>query len=252
MEDQKKIGIFDSGIGGFSLLKELVNILPGHQYFYISDKPNSPYGNKSSDFIGQRCEVLTKDLINSEVDLILIACNTATAEGIDMLRQKFEIPFVGIEPFVKVIETFHMEPDFRPVVLTTNAMYESERFKALLNKFDPQKRIDPFPCEKLASLIEMSFEQGLSSFIPEIHEELRPLKGQSYTHAILGCTHYPLIKDLISEYLEVECLSPCLPVAKRVAHILKIQGSSRSTELNFKISNESSFSSLDPGVLSLR
>lgn len=249
---RKKIGIFDSGVGGFSILQELLNILPGHEFYYISDKPNAPYGDKDSEFIKKRCHILSEELLAQGVDLVLIACNTATAEGIDSLREKFDTPFVGIEPFVKAIETFDLkEKNVNPVVLTTPAMHESKRFQLLLDKFDPKKIIHQHPCPNLASLIERAYEDDFTSVEAQIEAELSQLKELSLTHAILGCTHYPLIKEMISEYLGVKCISPCVAVAKRVAHILKAQPLNSKAVLHFKISEEENFKSLDQTLLSL-
>ncbi len=251
--EQKRIGIFDSGIGGFSIWKELISELAGHQFFYISDVPNSPYGNKTSSFIRERSEVLANELLKENVDIILLACNTATAEAIDGLRNKFEVPFVGIEPFVRSIENIDLtESNFRPVVLTTRAMHESQRFKDLLLKYDKNNILTAHACDHLASLIEEGYKSGIKSVETKIEEELSPLKNSNFTHAILGCTHYPLISDKIKSYLNVECVSPCLPVSKRVAYILKSGPIDSRTELYFKTSNQENFETFDPALLSLK
>ena len=250
---RKKIGIFDSGIGGFSILKELLKELPGHEFYYISDKPNAPYGNKSSQFISERCDQLSQVLFEKKVDLILVACNTATAEGIDLLRSNYEIPFVGIEPFVKAVEGIDLsKEEIKPVVITTKAMHDSERFKKLLKKHDPNAIIHPHACENLASLIELAYEKGMASVEEKLESELQPLKNKGYSHVILGCTHYPLVSNKITQFLEAECISPCVSVAKRVAHILNTEAVDSRTELFFKTSDEESFNSLDPKLLSLK
>lgn len=250
--NRKKIGVFDSGVGGFSILNMLLEELSGHEFYYISDKPNSPYGDKSSKFISDRCHALTTELLKEKVDLILIACNTATAVGIDELRLKYDVPFVGIEPYVKAIETLDLDDkNVRPVVLTTLAMHDSKRFKNLIEKFDPENKIHNHPCPNLASLIESAYEFGFSSIENDIEAELSPLKDLGLTHAILGCTHYPLIGKKISEYLDVKCISPCLPVAKRVAHILGEGAVNAKSTIYFKTSDQESFNSLDAPLLSL-
>jgi glutamate racemase len=250
--DRKKIGVFDSGIGGFSILKKLVEILPGHEFYYLSDLPHSPYGNKSKEYIQARCLDITASLLNEGVDLVLIACNTATAASIDLLREKYKVPFVGIEPFVKSIESFDLkDKDLRPVVLTTKAMGSSERFMSLMNRYDPKKQIHHTICHNLASLIETAFERGLPSVEKEIEAELKALLNKGFTHAILGCTHYPLIEAKIESYASVKCISPCLPVAKRVAQLLKIGQLKGRTELYFKTSDEESFKTFEAALLSL-
>ncbi|MFT6069058.1 MAG: glutamate racemase [Bacteriovoracaceae bacterium] len=249
---RKKIGIFDSGIGGFSILKKLVEILPGHEFYYVSDFPHSPYGNKSTEYIQERCQDITDCLLNEGVDLILLACNTATAASIDLLRSKYSIPFVGIEPFVKSIESLDFkDKKLKPVVLTTVAMGESERFKSLMKRYDPGLKIHHQKCPHLASLIEKAFEKGQSQVEIEIEQELKDLLNKGYTHAILGCTHYPLIEKKIESYLTLKCISPCLPVAKRVAQLLEAEPLTGRTELYFKTSDEESFKTFEGALLSL-
>ncbi len=249
---RKKIGVFDSGIGGFSILKRLVEILPGHEFYYLSDLPHSPYGNKSTEYIQERCQVITETLLNEGVDLILIACNTATAASIDSLREKYSIPFVGIEPFVKSIESLDFKDEqLKPVVLTTIAMGESDRFKSLMKRYDPDLRIYHQSCPSLASLIEKAFEDGLSSVELDLETELKTLVNKGFTHAILGCTHYPLIETKIESFLGLKCISPCLPVAKRVAQLLEARPLTGRTELFFKTTGEESFKTFEAALLSL-
>lgn len=249
---RKKIGIFDSGIGGFSILIELLKVLPGHDYYYLSDVPNAPYGTKSGEFIANRCELLSSELISSGVDLILVACNTATAEGIDKLRAKFDIPFVGVEPFVKSVESMNLsDKNLRAAVITTEAMFESKRFKSLLRKFDPKNKIYAHACPNLASLIEEAYSSGYKKLEQKIEAELAPLKNKSLTHLILGCTHYPLIAEKIESSLGLKCISPCLSVAKRVAFVLNSKTGDGRTELFFKSTDDKEFNSFDPALLRL-
>lgn len=218
------IGLFDSGIGGFSVLKETLKLLPGVKTYYISDDAHAPYGDKSEDYILERSQVLTKMLLEEKkVDLIVVACNTATAVAIAELRKVYpQIPFVGIEPYLNIQKRYHSDdPHRRFVVLTTARTGKSEKFKKLKEMLDPDHKIDHYGMERLATLIEDAYYNGMNQNLKEeIEKDLLPLKEKNYTHVILGCTHYPLISSLIESYLKVECINPAPYVALRVQNLL--------------------------------
>lgn len=228
MENDKKmhnrkhiIGVFDSGIGGFSVLKELFLVFPEAQYFYYSDDAHSPYGPKTDEFITDRCFKITQELLNQGSELIVVACNTATAASIDALRAHYpDMTFVGVEPY---LNAFYKETTpSKMAVLTTESMGKSERFKRLKERLDPNGVIDHFSLKNLARMIEEFYND--SGFEPEFDkqlvEELRPLIGKNYTHAILGCTHYPLVKDKIERILSLKTLNPSPYVAERVKSLI--------------------------------
>lgn len=218
------IGLFDSGIGGFSVLKETLKLMPGVKTYYISDEAHAPYGDKSEEYILERCHALTKILIEEKkVDLVVVACNTATAVAIADLRKTYpQIPFVGIEPYLNIQKRYHSDdPNRRFVVLTTARTGKSEKFKKLKEMLDPDHKIDHYGMERLATLIEEAYFKGMSQGLKEeIEKDLAPLKEKKYTHVILGCTHYPLISSLIENYLQVECINPAPYVALRVQNLL--------------------------------
>ncbi|MGZ3809074.1 MAG: glutamate racemase [Bacteriovorax sp.] len=139
---QVKIGVFDSGIGGFSVLNELFKAMPEASYYYVSDDANAPYGPKSDEFITERSIAITKELLAHDVELIVVACNTATAASIDLLRDKFKnLPFVGVEPY---LNAYYKMPEGlsadekKMMVLTTESTGKSERFKRLKERLDPK------------------------------------------------------------------------------------------------------------------
>lgn len=222
----KKIGVFDSGIGGFSVLAELFNVLPEAEYFYISDDANAPYGPKSDEFITERTVAMTEELLKLGVELVVIACNTATASSIDQLREKFKgVPFVGVEPY---LNAYYKMPEGvadhekKMMVLTTESTGKSERFKRLKERLDPNSQIDHFSLKNLARLIEEYYHlpqhnaEIEATFYKNVEDELQFLKSQNYSYAILGCTHYPLIREKIESFLKLKTISPCKHVALRV------------------------------------
>ena len=222
----KIIGVFDSGIGGFSVLGELFKAMPEATYFYISDDANAPYGPKSDEFITERAVAITTELLAQGAELIVVACNTATAASIDHLREKFpNITFVGVEPY---LNAYYQMPEGLSVaqkkmmVLTTESTGKSERFKRLKERLDPNSQIDHFSLKNMARLIEDFYynENDVLEFQKNFEAELTFLKDQKYAYAILGCTHYPLVRDRIEKFLNLKTISPDAHVASRVASLI--------------------------------
>lgn len=213
-----KIGIFDSGIGGFSLLNQLVKDFPGFEFFYIADDQAAPYGNKSTQEVKERAAVIVELLLKQEVDLIIVACNTATSLAIDFLRSEFDIEFVGVEPFINALHKFEFDlAKDKIAVLTTEATFESNRFKTLIEKYDHNKILRPFKVPRLASIIEEFYKLGIQPHLmKDLNQELSELNKGSFTHAILGCTHYPLISEYFEKYANLKTISPCPYVSIRV------------------------------------
>lgn len=225
VDKKVKIGLFDSGIGGFSILTQLLNLIPQAEYFYFSDDANAPYGPKSDEFITQRSIEITELLIDKGVALIVVACNTATAASIDILRTKFtSIPFVGVEPY---LNAYYKMPEGNKnvAVLTTESTGKSERFKRLKEKLDPAGNIVQYSLPNLARLIEDFYFKRINQqdFLNEVHRELGPLESKRHSHLILGCTHYPLINKIIEKETGAIPVSPDRYVALRVAEVLKLK-----------------------------
>lgn len=227
-----KIGVFDSGIGGFSILKELFRQIPNSEFYYYCDEAHAPYGNKTDDYILQRSIHIVDELLRKNVNLIVIACNTATAASIDTLRMQYpDTLFVGVEPYLNAYSKEHLE-NAKIAVLTTESMGNSPRFKKLKAKFDPNENITLFPLKTLARGIDDYYFKKINEkdFNELIKNELSPIKDKGYTHAILGCTHYPLVKDKIENYLQIKTLSPCPFVATRVKELLSHSDSAQTIQ----------------------
>lgn len=232
-----RIGVFDSGIGGFSVLGELFKVFPEAAYYYVSDDANAPYGPKSDEFITQRAFAITQELISIGAELIVVACNTATAASIDALREKFkDIPFVGVEPYLNAYYKMpegSSESQRKMMVLTTESTGKSERFKRLKERLDPKSQIDHYSLKNLARLIEEFYyskntQTDSEEFQKKFEEEMVFLKDQNYAFAILGCTHYPLVKDRLEKFLKLKAISPDAHVAQRVLSLMTGEGGSHS------------------------
>ncbi|MCK5882622.1 MAG: aspartate/glutamate racemase family protein [Bacteriovoracaceae bacterium] len=218
-----RIGVFDSGIGGFSILSEIVKRVPSIEIDYISDDAFSPYGEKSDREIIARCHELTELLISRGCSLIVVACNSATAVAIADLRHSYtQIAFVGVEPYINVLNHTELFPNIdKAAVITTSLTGESGKFRDLREKIDPEHRIEHFSMPELASIVEDIFESGLNTQNEKrLERELLPLQKLKLSHLILGCTHYPLISQLIEDKLKVSTIGPGPYVANRLHDLL--------------------------------
>lgn len=192
----KKIGVFDSGIGGLTVLEELKKLLPNEDYLFYADSKNCPYGEKSDNELYDITSNIVDYLIDRECKIIVIACNTATTRCIKYLRDKYkDMTFIGTEPAIKVA----CDRDYKNIlVMATPATIASERTNILVN--DNKKDYENIylvPCEGLADAIETKNIEKQVEIINSIYEEY---KDSNIDAIVLGCTHYPHIKDLISKY----------------------------------------------------
>ena len=192
----KRIGVFDSGIGGLTVLEELKNVLPNEDYLFYADSKNCPYGEKSDTELYDITSNIVDYLINKDCKIIVIACNTATTRCIKYLRDKYKnMTFIGTEPAIKVA----CDRDYKNIlVMATPATIASERTSILVN--DNKKDYENVylvPCEGLADAIETDNFKKQEEIVSSIYEEY---KDKEVDDIVLGCTHYPNIKDLISKY----------------------------------------------------
>lgn len=219
----KKIGVFDSGHGGLSLVESLFETQARIHLDYFADLEFHPYGARNDAEVLQRSRVITQKLLERGAELILVACNTATAVAIDSLRDEFDVPFVGIEPYLNLFEKQAI-PKQEAYVLITPLMASSQRFEDLRQRRDPEGHIKEFVCPGLASLVEEGLLKGLNRELEQkVQAELKALKDLKPKVLILGCTHYPFVKDWIEKYTGAQCYSPCAFVAQRVLKLLELK-----------------------------
>lgn len=208
-----KIGIFDSGKGGLSVFEEIKKILPNEKYRYIADSKNCPYGEKSDEELMKIVRGNVDELKDWGAEVIVIACNTATTRCIDKLRQEYpELKFVGTEPAIKLATDSGAR---NILVMATPGTIGAEQTLRLVeeNKRDGQK-IRLLSCPGLADAIEFNDE------IDKKLDELLLGVG-NYDCVVLGCTHYPLIKDKIGKYFpDAKIVDGNRGVARRVKEII--------------------------------
>lgn len=195
MKVEKNIGIFDSGIGGVTVLKEIIKILPYENYIYYSDSKNNPYGDKTAEEILNICDKIVQYLLEKNCKAIVIACNTASANAASFLRKKYpEIPIIAIEPAYKMVYDFAY--DKSTLIMATKGTIESEKFNLLYNKYDNHKTYI-LPCVGLAEIIENGDKKEIHKYL----KESISIYKEKVENVVLGCTHYPLIQNEIKNII---------------------------------------------------
>ena len=215
------IGLFDSGIGGISILEKLKQLLPNENFIYLADNRNCPYGSKSKKEIISLSKKNCEKLIELNCKIIIIACNTSTTNSIKKLREIIAIPIIGIEPGLK--PAIHYTKTKNIGILATEKTLGSKLFFETLN----QNRIDDIHIHEqigyeLVNLIEEDShsKQNLQKILEKY---LVPMINKNIDCLLLGCTHYNHIKDIIEEIIpvDIKIVDTIAPVNKRVLNILK-------------------------------
>lgn len=189
------IGVFDSGLGGLSVLTSIARALPRADLIYLADTAHVPYGDKHDDFIRGRVLAIGRHLVDSGCSLLVVACNTATAHAVEDLRHQHPgIPVVGIEPGIK--PAAQSTQTGRIAVLTTEATARSERLARLVRNHAANARVQVVPCPGWATRVETLQIDG-PEFAAEVEAKIRPLLETGVDRIVLGCTHYAFLKPLI-------------------------------------------------------
>lgn len=190
------VGVFDSGLGGLSVLRELRSRLPHEDFVYVADSGHVPYGEKSDAFIRARTQAISGFLLERGAKLIVIACNTATAAAVRELRAQCPVPVVGMEPAVKPAAAATRSGTVG--VLATTGTLASAKFAALLARFGHGVRVLTEPCPGWVDLVERGDCSGAQARML-VARHVGPLLAHGADTLILGCTHYPFLKPLIAE-----------------------------------------------------
>ncbi|BAO75090.1 glutamate racemase [Winogradskyella sp. PG-2] len=213
------IGIFDSGIGGTSIFKEIHTLLPNENIIYLADSRNAPYGNKSQEEILQLCIKNTELLIRKNCKLIVVACNTATTNAITYLRTNYEVPFIGIEPAIKPAA---LNTQTKTIgILATKGTLSSHLFHKTTDLYASGIKVIEQVGEGIVPLIENAM---LDSIEMEtlLDRYLEPMLAQNIDFLVLGCTHYPYLIPMLSKMLpeHVKIIDSGLAVAKQTETVL--------------------------------
>lgn len=217
---KQPIGIFDSGVGGTSIWKEIHMMLPNETTIYLADSKNAPYGHKSQEEIQQLSIKNTEKLIDLGAKIIVVACNTATTNAIDLLRSKYSVPFIGIEPAIKPAA---LKTKTKKIgILATKGTLQSTLFSKTSKPYVSQINIIEVIGEGLVPLVEKN-KLNSPETIQLLKTYLNPLIEADIDYLVLGCSHYPYLIPQIKKLLpkHVIIIDSGEAVAKQTKSILK-------------------------------
>ena len=196
----KAIGVFDSGLGGISVLKEFVKSMPSENFIYYGDSANAPYGIKTKKEITDRCENIIEFFIKQGVKAVVIACNTATSASANILRKKYSyLPIIGMEPALKVAADG--KTDNTIVVMATPLTLREEKFNNLMSRYDDENTIIKMPCPELVKIVENDLLDDEEVVENQISDYYKGLDMKIINSVVLGCTHFVFYKDYMEKIL---------------------------------------------------
>jgi len=228
MDCDRPLGVFDSGVGGLSILRALRAELPQEDFVYFSDAGHAPYGEKGEAFVSDRSLGIAVDLLEQHrIKALVVACNTATAAAVHLLRARHaHLPVIGVEPAVKpaaaLTKTGHV------AVLATRGTLASAKFLSLLASLKGQAQFVLVPCDGLAAAIERDDTEEIRALCARYTREIccfGTAAGEIAT-LVLGCTHYPFAADVFRELLgpDIQLVETGQPVARQTRRLLEQQG----------------------------
>ena len=242
------IGIFDSGVGGLSVFREIRKLLPEESYIYYSDNAHCPYGEKSVDYIIGRAREITSFLISKGAEIIVVACNTATAAAIATLRDEFPVRFIGMEPAVK--------PAVKSTrtgvvgVLATAGTLKADKYLHTREKFSEGVKIVEHIGQGFVELVEKGILTGIEAE-SIVRTSIKPLLDEGADRIVLGCTHYPFLSETIAKTAtalypdrEIEIIDPAPAVARHLLDIMKTEALIHNEGFSIEL-----FSSGDDNIL---
>jgi len=194
--NNRPIGVMDSGVGGISVLKHIHVLLPQEDLIYFADSLHAPYGSKSPQEIKARCFAVADFLLEKGVKSLVVACNTATAAAIEDMRAHYDLPIIGMEPAVKPAAAATKNGVIG--VLATVGTLKSAQFAALLESYGRNVKVVTQACVGLVECIERG-ELNTPNTLKLIEQYCAPLLNEGADTIVLGCTHYPFVKDAIRE-----------------------------------------------------
>ncbi|MBR4826925.1 MAG: glutamate racemase [Bacteroidales bacterium] len=217
------VGVFDSGSGGLSVLREIRKILPRERYIYYSDNAHCPYGEKSQGYIIDRGRAITEQLLSMGADAIVVACNTATAAAIASLRAEYPIPFVGMEPAVKPAALGTRTGVIG--VLATAGTLKGSKYLKTRGLYQDAVRIEEHVGQGFVELVE-SLELEGPRAEEVVRASLQPLLDKGADIIVLGCTHYPFLLPVMQRIAppDIRFIDPAPAVARRLDDVLATIG----------------------------
>ena len=238
--DNRKIGVFDSGLGGLTVVREMQKLMPEESVVYFGDIARLPYGSKSKETITEFSHQIMRFLLKHDVKAVIIACGTASANALEDLQQAYDLPITGVvEPGAR--EASRTTKNGRIGITGTEATIRSGAYDRLLKELDPKAQVFSKACPLFVPLVEEGwFKDDITRSV--VKRYLAELKEQQVDTLVLGCTHYPLLKRLIGEEIgeEVILVNPSSSVVKEMKEYLQqnqMQSGAKQGEYEFYVSD---------------
>ena len=249
--DKRPIGIFDSGVGGITVLKEIKNKMPNENIIYIGDTQNFPYGNKSKEEI-IKFSIENVNKLLKKVKIIVIACGTATSQALGVLKEKFDIPIIGIiEPTVKYIKSKNYQ---KVGVIATEGTIKNGAWERKLKEKIPNIQVINKACPMLATIAEEGKAKSKEGK-KVIKEYMKPFKSEKIDKIILGCTHFPIYEQIIRDELgyEVELINTGNTISNELQTYLienSIENNDKNATINIYLTKkEEQFENIAQNIL---
>ena len=201
MDNSKKaIGVFDSGLGGISVLRDLKELMPNEDFIYFGDSAYAPYGVKTKEQITERCVEIIDFFISKGVKAVVIACNTATSASANYLRKKYkDLPIIGMEPALKVATQGVKNNNI--VVMATPLTLKEKKFETLMHKFRGNNKVVKMPCPKLVEIVENDLLDDKNIVIDQLKDYYKDVNMDNLDSVVLGCTHFIFYRDYLNQFL---------------------------------------------------
>lgn len=229
------IGFFDSGVGGLSVMKEAINLMPNESFIYFGDSKNAPYGVKESEEVRKLTLEAADFLLSNNVKAIVIACNTATSAAIEVLRDKYkDTIIIGIEPALKPAVKLNRKGNI--IIMATPMTLREKKFKSLMDKYKNNNSIVPLPCAGLVEFIEQGILDG-NDLEKYLEDKFKPYLDEEIAAIVLGCTHYPFIKETLAKVVgkNIPIIDGGLGTSKELKRKLKEKDYLRDDKENVNI-----------------
>ncbi len=225
----RPIGIFDSGVGGLSVLQHIHQLLPHENLLYVADSGHAPYGCKGGAYIEQRSRIITEYLLAQGAKVIVIACNTATASIIEKFRQQYGIPFIGVEPGIK--PALALTKNHKIGVMATTGTLSSERYKELSQRFSDSANIYHQACPGLADQVEAGLTE-MPETIVLLKKYLSLLTAEQVDTIVLGCTHYSFLVNPIQAIINhsIKLVDTSRAIAEQLIRVLELESLKKKSE----------------------
>ncbi len=213
------IGIFDSGVGGLTAMKEIIKELPDENILYLGDTARVPYGTRSPEIVSIYSLQNAQFLMSKGIKLLVVACNTSSSVSLDLLMEKFSIPVIGVvEPGAKAAVA--MTKLKRIAIIGTETTINSKSYERVIKSIDSSIKVFGIACPLFVPLVEEGWLEGEVVTLTA-EKYLSTLRNNNIDTLVLGCTHYPMIKDTIADIIKIPLIDSARETAKEVKRILR-------------------------------